>query len=115
MGELLGKVEGLGALRASLRGIPTHPQGPGIIAQTHDARVHRAILIGQRVVLSRIIKCHRVLQVCAGQGGVAQIKPANSYRQMRRQEKCLILDALGELETLLAQLHGCLVFRAGER
>src|SRR5438477_9020091 len=32
MGELLGKTQGLGALRASLRGIPTQPQGPGIIA-----------------------------------------------------------------------------------
>jgi hypothetical protein len=67
------------------------------------------------MVLCRIIECHRVLQVCAGQGGVAQIKPADSYRQMRRQEKCLILDTLSELETLLAQLHGCRVFRAGER
>ena len=87
MGELLGKVEGLGALRArSLRAYPRIHR-PGIIAQTHDARVHRAILIGQHVVLFRIIKCHRVLQVCAGQKiGVAQIKPANSYRQMHRQE-----------------------------
>ena len=32
---------------------------------------------------------------------------------MRHQEKRLILDALRELEALLAQLHGRLMFRAG--
>ena len=66
------------------------------------------------MVLFRIIEGYCVLQVCAGQAGLAQIQPADPDRQMRRQEQCPILDALRELETLLAQLHGFLVFRAGE-
>ena len=113
MGELLGQVEGLGALRAGLRGIPTQPQGPGIQAKARHARVDAAIAIGQHVVLLRIIQGNRVLQVGAGQGGVAQIKPTDPERIMRLQEQRLILDALRELEALLAQLHRRLMFCAG--
>ena len=80
MGELLGKAQGLGALRAGLRGIPTQPQGPGIIDKARHARVYTAIAIGQPVVLLRIIEGNRVLQVGAGQGRVAQIKPTDPER-----------------------------------
>ena len=86
MGELLGKAEGLGALRAGLRGIPTQPQGPGSKAKARHARVYPTIALGQHVVLLRIIQGNRVLQVCAGQGRLAQIKPADPERHMRLQE-----------------------------
>jgi hypothetical protein len=68
------------------------------------ARVYPAIAIGQHAVLRRIIQGNRVLQVRAGQGGVSQIKPDDPECHMRLQEQRLILDALRELEALLAQL-----------
>ena len=105
MGEVLREAEGLVEVRASLRGIPTHPQRPGINAKARDARVYTAIAIGQPVVLRRIIEGNRVLQVGAGQGGVAQHKPTDPERIMRLQEQRRILDALRELEALLAELH----------
>jgi hypothetical protein len=86
MSELLGKAQGLVALRAGLRMIPAHPQGPGIIAQTCRAKVHTGISIVQYIVLLRVIEGNRVLQMHTGQGGVAQIKPTGSERQMRLQE-----------------------------
>ena len=110
---MLSEAEGLVAVRAGLRRISTHPQGPGIIAKTRCARVHTGIPIGQHVVLCRLIAGNRVLQVRAGQGGIAQIKPTGPDRKMRYQEKRLILDTLRELQALLTQFHSRLMFRAG--
>jgi hypothetical protein len=72
------------------------------MAKARYARVYAAIAIGQHVVLLRIIEGNRLLQVRAGQGGVAQIKPTDPERQMRLQKQRRILDALRELEALLA-------------
>ena len=72
-----------------------------------------AIAIGQYVVLLGIIQGNSVLQVGAGQGGVAQTKPADPQHIMRLQEQRLLLDALRELEALHAQLYSRLMFRAG--
>ena len=65
------------------------------------------------MVLRRIIEGNRVLQVCTGQGGVAQNKPAEPDHNMRLQKQYRILDALRELEALRAKLQRRLVFRAG--
>ena len=70
-------------------------------------------MIGQHVVLFWIIQGNRVLQVCTGQGEVAQIKPADPNRTCALQEQCLVLDALRELEALLTQLQRRLIFRVG--
>jgi hypothetical protein len=102
MGKLLGKTQCPGALRVRLGGMSSHPQRPGIIAKTCHTRVYTAIAIGQHVVLLRIIEGNCLLQVRASQGGVAEIKPTDPDRQMRLQEECRLLDALGELEALLA-------------
>jgi hypothetical protein len=83
------------------------------MAKARYAKVHTAIAIGQPVVLRRIIEGNRVLQVRAGQGGIAQIKPTDPDHKMRYQKKRLILDVLRKLEALLAQLHRRLMFRAG--
>src|SRR5262249_5277494 len=73
-----------------------------------------AIAIGQHVVLCRIIEGNRVLQVGAGQGGAPQTKPAGPKHKMRHQEQRLVLDALCELEALLAQLQRRLMFSADD-
>jgi hypothetical protein len=113
MGEALREAEGLVEVRASLRGIPTHPQRPGINAQARYARIETGIAIGQHVVLHRIIEGNRVLQVCTGQSGVTQNKPTGPERIMCLQKQRRILDALRELEALLAQLQRRLMVREG--
>ena len=69
-----------------------------------------AIAIGQYVVLLGIIQSNSVLEVDAGQGGAPPTKPADPEHIMRHQEQRLLLDALREVETLLAQLYSRLVF-----